>query len=180
MAYTSDEVKRCWGFAHPLPSLLHLLQRGPAAQQPPRQHPPDHTSDTVDETYITQLESSHAFISNACVAAMADAMGISSVADSLAGSILTKPAAAQADAGSALPPSAAPSSPGSQQQTGPAAAAEAAARSEAAKQAVWHQVDAVWADEAVKRGVAYAKAGVLRPGTACAPRWPNIPNMQAL
>lgn len=167
MAYTSDEVRRCWGFAQPLPSLLHLLQRGPAAQQPPRQHPPDHTSDIIEETFITQLDSSHAFISNACVAAMADALGISSVTDSLAGSILSPHPAADQPNARPRPPSADPSSPRSQQPTvppahasaAPAAAAEAAARSKAAKEAVWHQVDSVWADEAVKRGVAHAKAG---------------------
>jgi hypothetical protein len=42
---------------------------------------------------------------------------------------------------------------------GSTAAAAAKAAADAAREAVWQQIDGAWAAEAVKRGVAHAKAG---------------------
>jgi hypothetical protein len=183
MAYASDANRTCWGFGQPLPSLHQLVQRASASHSSQR-HSPDPEPDDQQDSYVTQLESSHAFFANACIDAMAAALGLSSITHSLAGSILSaQPPVPQErtrnvpgrDAVSASssqgPPVAAmphrviargataagtagPSQPGSTE-----AAAATTAAAAAAKEAVWHQIDAAWAAEAVRRGVAHAKAG---------------------
>jgi hypothetical protein len=94
------------------------------------------------------LEGSRAFASNACVDAMAAALGVSHLTTALAGSM-------QDGAAVATPPAAAAAA----DAPGVAPPAAAAAAAEAAKQAVWRQVDGAWADEAVRRGVSLAKSG---------------------
>lgn len=83
-----------WGFAA-TPSLQQLQQ------QHSRQHDmsPDSHSD-VPTSYVHQLERDHAFISNHCVAAMAQQLTVSEYTDNLSGTVLAPqlPDAAATDA----------------------------------------------------------------------------------
>lgn len=149
MAHTA--VQQCWGFADPVPSLLTLKREAAAKQATNTRQSPQHTGPVENEgSYITRLESSHAFLSNACVAAMAAALGLSDLTTSLAGSMF-------AAAGAAALPAAAGSASQANSQAWQGAAANLTA--DLASEAVQQQVDHAWADEAVKRGVAHAKAG---------------------
>lgn len=147
----------CWGFAHPVPSLDQLL-RDQQSSSHGRPHPTDalRADQEAAVSYTSRLEASHAFTSNACVAAMAAALGLTDVTASLAGSLLGQQAAAASAA--ALAAAAAHTEPGK-------ARSKAAA---AARAAVWQQVDGAWAAEAVKQGVAHAKAGEQKRSSAAA------------
>jgi hypothetical protein len=81
-------------------------------------------------TYLSSLETDHTFVSNHCVAAMAQQLGLSQYTDCLAGTLQA--------AAAALPD---------------------AAAAEAALAAVRQEIDGAWSKEAVWRGVAFAKEG---------------------
>jgi hypothetical protein len=189
MAYSSPEVQACWGFAagsHALPSLQQLLHEA-AAKQAHHRHSPNREGLDSEPSFIAQLESSHVFTSTACVAAMAAALGLSDITTSLAGTLMsaqrvsaastaaTPPAVGLAEAAASAGPLAehppALSPPQHQVNAGAGAAkqftgagegstaATAKAAADVAREAVWQQIDGAWAAEAVKRGVAHAKAG---------------------
>lgn len=130
----------CWGFASSLPSLQQL-QAAAAARRRGRADAgagssaagagDEHSADDGG-SYVAQLAASQPFASNACVDAMAAAYGLRDLADGLAGSLLC-----------AQPPQGGGGSSG-------AHAALASLRS---------SIDSAWSQEAVCRGVAYAKAG---------------------
>lgn len=164
------DTAHCWGFAEDLPTLAQLQQQAwrraeaqaaTATIQPhqQQQHQDDEHGDAG--SFLPQLESSHAFTSNACVAAMAAALGLDHLTDSLAGTTIrlaahsttTTTGAAQKPAAEAQHETVA--APGAAVQQTPAAGLTPAQ----ARQAVWQQVDNAWSDEAVRRGVSYAKAG---------------------
>lgn len=201
MAYSSPEVRACWGFAaggEALPSLPQLLREA-AAKQARHRHSPDLEDSDPDPSYLSQLENSHAFTSNASVAAMAGALGLSHLTTSLAGSLMAAqpvntaavtPAAADiAEAAVAAvagrPMSCSADSPprcqsntagaatkrGRGPSSGSTAVKAAAAAADAARDAVWQQIDGAWAAEAVKRGVAHAKAGKQ---WGCGHAWWNL------
>lgn len=77
-----------WGFDQ-TPSLNQLEDRAcrrVAALQPSLDEPCN--SYAEPGSYVASLESSHAFASNHCVQAMADAYGISEITNALSGSVL--------------------------------------------------------------------------------------------
>lgn len=74
----------CWGFAA-APTLNTLL-----LLRSKRQHPQRDAAalDQPDDAYVAVVESSHSFLSNHCVDAMADAYQLSHLCTGLAGSLM--------------------------------------------------------------------------------------------
>jgi hypothetical protein len=74
----------CWGFAA-APTLTALQLRQNRRQQP---HRDATASDHPDDSYLSVLESSHSFLSNHCVDAMADAYQLDHLCTGFAGSLM--------------------------------------------------------------------------------------------
>eukprot|EP00775_Hariotina_reticulata_P012286 gene12286-biopygen14184 len=74
----------CWGFAA-APTLNTLLLRQSKRQQPQRDAD---ALEQPDDAYVAVMESSHSFLSNHCVDAMADAYQLSQLCTGLTGSLM--------------------------------------------------------------------------------------------